>query len=116
MLINTFEAIVQEQVKKIVDVLVVKAKECARADERLWNFKAAGRVNKTHAEAALWGMYTKHLISVMDLVENAPCQKPSKEMIDEKITESINYMILLKALLYERYWFDVAFQVSKKDR
>jgi hypothetical protein len=48
-------------------------------------------------------MLSKHLISVYDMVDdlNNHIESPM-EVWKEKIGDSINYLILLEALLYER--------------
>jgi hypothetical protein len=97
-----FDAIVDSRIEKIKKVLTTKAEEYARGD-RLHNFKAAALVDGETPERALWGMYKKHLISVRDLIKDVDEGKtPQKKLFDEKIGDSINYHILLEALLLER--------------
>jgi len=94
-----FDAILQNRISKIRAVLGSKAKEYAQNGDRLFNFRLAGQINKTSMASALWGMATKHLISVMDLVEGRLDSTP--EMVNEKIGDLINYLILLEAVLLE---------------
>ena len=50
-------------------------------------------------KAALMGMLSKHLISVSDMcTDDRVCPK---EQWDEKITDSINYLLILRALVEE---------------
>lgn len=97
---DKFTRIVKNRLKICEEVLTQKGKEYSSDVDRLHNFKVAGRIDDVTPEEALWGMYRKHLVSVMDLV-NDP-EKATKMMIVEKITDSINYHILLEALLMER--------------
>lgn len=97
---DTFTLLVDKQLNHCAQTLVKKGEEYASDVDRLHNFKVAARINGTTPEKALWGMYTKHLVSVMDLVEY-PGHATEKLMF-EKIGDSINYMVLLKALLVER--------------
>lgn len=47
----------------------------------------------------LWGFLKKHLTSVLDLVDGS---KPvTKAMVDEKVGDAINYLVLLEAVLLE---------------
>ena len=94
-----FDAILKNRIESIQIVLGSKAKEYAHGDDRLWNFKVAARANGTTQAKALWGMATKHLVSVMDLVTGRLVSSP--EMVDEKIGDLINYLILLEAILSE---------------
>lgn len=53
---------------------------------------------------ALSGMMCKHTVSIYDLIngyEEGRAIEP--ELWDEKIIDSINYLILLRAALYEDY-------------
>lgn len=72
---------------------------------------------------ALWGMLAKHIVSVHDMVMDAEVgQVPSPSMLNEKITDWINYGLLLEGLLIERieeerpdYWF-IYFPKAWKDK
>ncbi len=95
-----FDSIVDNRLLKSKKVLIDKSKQYASNNDRLHNFKVAARIDNTTPEQALWGMYQKHLVSVID-IKNDPTRF-SMEVIQEKIQDSINYMILLEALLTER--------------
>lgn len=97
-----FDKIVNERCNKIKSVLASKAKEYARGD-RLHNFKRASSfMNKTPATVC-WGFAMKHFTSVADIVDDVESGKiPTPELINEKIGDSINYLILLEAILSER--------------
>ena len=101
-----FDKMLMEQLDTIKRVLSSKAKEYA-TDDRLHNFKRAARVSEETAAKALKGMVLKHLVSVFDLIDayDPESKKPqfSKELIDEKITDILNYFILLKGLFMEQH-------------
>ena len=69
------------------------------AVDRLAHFKKAAVVLNTTPRAALMGMLSKHLISVSDMCMGE--QQYSKEQWDEKITDSINYFLILRAIVEE---------------
>lgn len=94
-----FESIVNEQIDRCTNTLVVKAREYATED-RLHNFKLAANLNKTTLRQALAGMMIKHTVSVYDLCRNDDLTLPM-EIWDEKITDHINYLILLRAAVVE---------------
>ena len=50
-------------------------------------------------KAALMGMLSKHLISISDMCTDE--RQYSREQWDEKITDSINYFLILRALVEE---------------
>jgi hypothetical protein len=93
-----FETILESRLSSIKHVLGNKAKEYAIGD-RLYNFKRAAEISRTTPQRALAGMFMKHLVSVLDLVEGSI--SPTEYMINEKIGDAINYLILLEAILKE---------------
>ena len=96
-----FENIINIRIETCKSVLCNKAEEYA-TDDRLHNFKVAGELQKCTPVKALGGMMSKHTVSVYDLIEDYEQGKTiSKEMWAEKIGDSINYLLLLTALLDE---------------
>lgn len=93
-----FEKIVQEQINRCTSVLIDKAKEYATAD-KLHNFKVAAQLQGITPRQALAGMMAKHTVSVYDMC-NSGNDYPM-ELWDEKITDHINYLLLLRAVVEE---------------
>jgi len=99
-----FDRVLSDRLEKIKSILSEKAEEYAADNDRYHNFNVAGRIRNESPESALIGMWMKHLVSVLDLVdwiEDAPA-KLTAEIIDEKIGDAINYLILLEGMLYNR--------------
>lgn len=94
-----FDKIVEEQIDSIRAVLKSKAQGYATDDDILHNFKAGAKEFGGVPSQVCWGYLLKHLVSVMDLAKGV--RIGSREHIDEKIGDSINYLILLKAILLE---------------
>lgn len=98
-----FENILSERLKKCIDTLSVKANEYATED-RLHNFKVAAELQNCTPITALAGMMAKHTVSVYDLAERQENGLvATKEMWDEKIGDHINYLLLLDALITEKF-------------
>ena len=100
-----FEQMLDERLVKIRTVLSSKAKEYSSNDDRLHNFNVAARMIDTTPEKALKGMMLKHEVSVMDLIDWAGGLNNDKitlAVIDEKIGDNINYLILLESMLKGR--------------
>lgn len=97
MRVKEFNELFEQRVDKCRNVLVFKAAEYADERERLHNFKAAGSLNHQGPEKALWGMATKHIISLADMI--AKDEDYPQEMWDEKIGDALNYLFLLDAVI-----------------
>ena len=93
-----FNKITQKQIDRCLKVLEEKSLEYALDNDRLRHFKDTAAEYDISAKQALWGMLSKHLTSL-----NSMCRNDFSDMErwDEKITDSINYMLLLRALVEE---------------
>lgn len=100
MINDKFEKVVDDQFKLCKELLINKSKEYDFGDDRLHSFKVAAAMLKTTPEEALLGYLTKHIMSIYDMVPEV--NKFTMHKFSEKITDTINYLLLLKALLYER--------------
>ena len=94
-----FEKILDRRLQKIKETLARKAGEYASDQDRLYNFKRAAQMDGITPAEALWGMKRKHMVSVVDLVEGRV--PVTEKLIDDKIGDDINYLILLEAVLKE---------------
>lgn len=95
---DDFNKIVGSTILKSVKLLGVKAGEYATED-RLHNFKVAAVIKAETPIQSLAGMMAKHTVSVYDMCMSG--KEYSKELWDEKICDSINYLLLLRALIEE---------------
>lgn len=94
-----FAEVVSAQVEKCLDLLVVKGKEYSLEDDRLIAFKRAAALQGETVRQALCGMLAKHVVSVYDMcMSNGEF---TEARWDEKITDSINYLLILKAAIKE---------------
>lgn len=100
---ENFNRIVEERIQKIKSTLISKGAEYASDNDRLYNFKRAGRISNQSSIQVLLGMMLKHWVSVLDLIEELRPIDPviEEDLINEKIGDIINYLILLEALLKE---------------
>lgn len=101
MMTTELNQVFQEQMQLCADLLEWKAAEyTGNADDRLSAFKSAAALQHCTPDQALVGMLAKHVISLFDMAF-AGADLFSMEMWEEKITDSINYLVLLKAVLVE---------------
>lgn len=98
---NEVNAVFDEQVRRCADILLKKTKEYTGDDtDRLGAFKAAAALQHTTPERALAGMLAKHIVSLYDMCF-ADGVSFDAGTWDEKITDSLNYLFLLKAIVKE---------------
>lgn len=90
--------VIDSQIKICKAVLVDKAKQYATED-RLHNFNVAAKMQGCLPRRALAGMMAKHTVSVYDMCMSD--EDFSLGMWDEKITDHINYLLLLRAVVLE---------------
>lgn len=105
MIQKEFNDVIISQTERCKSILVSKGTEYApkatkgsNAD-RLAHFKKAAVVMNSTPKAALMGMLSKHLVSVSDMCTDDKVYP--KEQWEEKITDSINYLLILRALVEE---------------
>lgn len=100
---DAFADLVDETLTAAQKTLCAKSAEYSRGGDKLHNFNRGAAMLGTTPERALIGMKLKHDISVLDLVDDiVDGRQPTRELIDEKIGDSINYLLLLKACLVSR--------------
>lgn len=92
------DTVVNEQIERCRELLIVKAEEYAPED-RLANFKKAAGAQGVTLKQALAGMMAKHTISIYDMIWSG--EEYDIEKWEEKITDHINYLLLLNAILEE---------------
>ena len=96
-----FIHILENRQDAITSTLADKAVEYSFEGDRLYNFNRAAEINNERPAQSLWGMATKHLVSVMDLVEGR--LENTEKNVNDKCGDLINYICLLEAaLLVER--------------
>lgn len=94
-----FQQVLEQQLQRCRDVLGQKASEYSTEADKLHNFKVASDIQGCSVRQAIAGMMVKHTVSVYDM---AVSDKTFDVAVwDEKITDHINYLILLKAAVHE---------------
>lgn len=98
---SEFNVIFERQIRKCSDTLQKKSKEYTDSGpDRLSAFKTAASLQNCSPEEALAGMMAKHIVSLYDMcfAENKTFEL---DIWREKITDSLNYLFLLNALVQE---------------
>jgi hypothetical protein len=95
---DEFNEVVGAQIDKCLETLGVKALEYATED-RLHNFKIAAALEGISTRKAVAGMMAKHTVSIFDMCGSDDTH--TLHIWEEKITDGINYLLLLRAVLEE---------------
>jgi len=91
---------VQAQYDRCFEVLVEKAKRyCAGDDDRLGMFKRNAKIEMTTPEDVLGSYMVKHTNSIIQMVR---ANESDMNKWNEKITDHINYLFLLGALINDK--------------
>lgn len=96
-----FNLIFENQVSLCAKTLINKSKEyTGNSPDRLSAFKTAAALQECTPKRALAGMMAKHIVSIYDMCYSDDKTFPSN-IWDEKITDCIDYLFLLKAVVKE---------------
>lgn len=96
-----FNLVFEKQVTHCSEILQKKTKEYTGDNpDRLSAFKVAAAMQGCDPKRALAGMLAKHIVSLYDMCYDDRT-KYNMEIWNEKITDSLNYLFLLKAIVEE---------------
>lgn len=91
----------EKQVERCAQTLQRKKKEYTGDNQdRLSAFKVAAAMQGCGPEQALAGMMAKHIVSIYDMCY-ADQEPFDMEVWEEKITDTLNYLFLLSAIVEE---------------
>lgn len=96
---SQFDTLLAVQIRAIESTLGNKRTEYARDEDVLENFRSAAHMQNATLREALGGMMAKHTASLYKLISEWDCAP--MEVWSEKITDHINYLILLRAIVTE---------------
>lgn len=94
-----FDNIIASTFERAETTLTLKSAAYSSESDRLHNFRIAAALNDCTMEQALWGMLTKHIVSIRDMVHSN--YSFASDVWDEKIGDAINYLALLKVITVE---------------
>lgn len=98
-----FDRVVNNRIRAIKEILASKAEEYATED-RLHNFNRAAVFMNKKPSTVCWGFAMKHFTSIADIVDDIEKDDtPAGDLIHEKISDAINYLILLEACIDDHF-------------
>ena len=96
-----FEKILYARMQKMEMMLATKAREYAKEGDRLHNFNQAAKFQNITPDQAAWNFLVKHLVSLQDMIMGGGAY--SQAQWDEKIGDSMNYLVLIEAIVSQRF-------------
>lgn len=109
---NDFNAVIEQQQVRSSQMLYSKNAHYNAEGDKLASFKKAAALRGQTPRQALAGMMLKHTVSVYDLCDATDVG--SLETWNEKITDHINYLLLLRAIVDEEAMADPNKQASEE--
>ena len=100
---NDFNIVIEQQIDRSRDMLINKNAHYNAGDDKLASFKRAAAAKETTSQNALAGMMVKHTTSVYDLCNIEDVTETPLAVWNEKITDHINYLLLLRAVVEEAH-------------
>ncbi len=98
-----FKKVLDNTLASVKETLGVKAMEYVRNGNPMHNFETGSRMTGETREKVIHGFALKHLISIGDMRNDIAYGKlPSREMVEEKFGDAINYLILEKASILDK--------------
>jgi hypothetical protein len=94
-----FSKYLEQRLQRIKDTLDKKGEEYAPNINIFSNFNKAQDIIPMSREEIMFIYATKHLVSVIEIVEG---RKLPKAQIEEKFGDLVNYLILIEASLLEQ--------------
>lgn len=96
---NTLNLTIEDQLERSTSLLKSKNSAYNPNKDKLQGFKIAADLQKQSTKAALAGMMAKHTVSVFDMCHSDEIFPA--DVWNEKITDHINYLLLLRAVVEE---------------
>ena len=98
---DELKVVFEEQAQRCREVLLQKGMEYTPDEaDRFSSFKTAASLQNTSPANALLGMLSKHIVSLYDM-SFVGTEQYAAEIWGEKITDALNYLFILSAIIKE---------------
>ena len=94
-----FTQLIENQLERCKEILLLKNEEYGSETDRLHNFNVGAAMTGKTPKEILGGFMLKHTVSIYDMINNK--EHFDAKQWNEKITDHINYLLLLKAVVLE---------------
>ena len=98
-----FQSLLEKRFDKTRETYSKKMNEYATDLDVFLSFKkGVGFSFHDTPEGVAWEYACKHFESIKTIISKCPHEVPTNELLDEKIGDAINYLIILEGLIKER--------------
>lgn len=98
---NPMMSAIQNQMKRCEEILDKKFNEYGLHKDPYWHFNRAADLLQQSPEQVLMALFSKHLTCIVEMAEEPPYY--TRERWDEKLTDAINYLLILSSMVLARY-------------
>ena len=103
MKIQKFKKLLESRFDKTRETYSTKMTEYANIMDVLKSFReGVGFSFHDTPEGVAWEYACKHFESIKSIISKLPGEVPTDELLEEKIGDAINYLIILEGLIKER--------------
>jgi hypothetical protein len=103
MKIKDFKDLLEKRFEKTRETYSRKMNEYATDLDVFQSFKkGVGFSFHDTPEGVAWEYACKHFESIKNIISKCPDEVPTDELLDEKIGDAINYLIIIEGLIKER--------------
>ena len=100
---DKFMELLEERFNKTRETYSTKMIEYANVNDVFESFKkGVGFSFHDTPEGVAWEYACKHFESIKTIISKCPVEVPTDELLEEKIGDAINYLIILEGLIKER--------------
>tara|TARA_R100001463_G_scaffold87059_2_gene141795 strand:- start:593 stop:913 length:321 start_codon:yes stop_codon:yes gene_type:complete len=100
---NKFMELLEQRFNKTRETYAIKMNEYATDLDVFQSFKnGVGFSFHDTPEGVAWEYACKHFESIKNIINKCPGEVPTDELLEEKIGDAINYLIILEGLIKER--------------
>ena len=100
---DKFMELLEERFNKTRETYSTKMLEYANVNDVFESFKkGVGFSFHDTPEGVAWEYACKHFESIKNIISKCPGEVPTDELLEEKIGDAINYLIILEGLIKER--------------
>lgn len=96
---NPMMAAIYEQMRRCESILAEKFKDYGNHEDPFWHFNRAAELLEQTPQQVLMTLFSKHLTCIVEMAKDPHASSSARW--EEKITDAINYLLILSAMVGE---------------